>query len=314
MVGPAKEIIDRLGVDCKEGGSFYVCQDKPVQFIGCCTLDPCKTDDGNCPTENLRNTTFNKLYYSQFKAQSCLSNAPQDIFYTCANNDPPFMGCCAQNPCQSNGCAAANLSSAVLSKNKENASVFLPAEAGTNSRALSPGATAGIAIGAVVCSLVMIVLGLMWFRGRAKAKSNNPSGQPPSWMSPSTATTPFLGNYTNLNTSINGTPPPYSSPPMQLQGQQQQGGFWQSPPAGSYQFQGPYDNRRLLGMQSSGYVPGLISSNEDGWRGQQPQQTVVQELPPQHGLVELPEEQKAGQGQIHPIQDGDSSNKLGNSG
>ncbi|VUC29621.1 unnamed protein product [Clonostachys rosea] len=302
MVGPAKEIIDRLSVDCKEGGSFYVCQDKPVQFIGCCTLDPCKTDDGNCPTENLRNTTFDKLHYSQFKAQGCLSDDPQDIFYTCANTSPPFMGCCAQNACQSDGCAAANLSSAVLSKNKENASVFLPTE--TNSRALSPGATAGIAIGAVVGSLVIIVLGLMWFRRRAKAKNNNPSGQPPSWMSPGTTTTPFLGNHMSFNTPYNRTPPPYSSPPMQGQGQQ--GGYWQSPPVGSYQFQGPYDNRRLLGTQPSGYLPGLMpSENEDGWRGQ-PQQTMVPELPPQHGLVELPEEQKVGKGPIHPIRGSDN--------
>ncbi|KAF7554543.1 hypothetical protein G7Z17_g2836 [Cylindrodendrum hubeiense] len=50
--------IQNLGLGCPNGGDFWICANKPARFIGCCTSNPCETDYGVCPDEDLTPATF----------------------------------------------------------------------------------------------------------------------------------------------------------------------------------------------------------------------------------------------------------------
>lgn len=159
----ANDDLEALQASCPKEGSFYVCEDKPVRFVGCCTVDPCKTETGVCPDASLRATSFSTYSYNQLLPQECVSKAPEVQWFTCAAIDVPFMGCCASNPC-SDGCPRADLSAARLSDDDTEAALFLPEDHDSNDDdggELSTGAIAGIAVGAVAVGL--IVAGLTWW-------------------------------------------------------------------------------------------------------------------------------------------------------
>lgn len=151
-----------LGLSCPSGGTFHVCQDSDVEFLGCCTTDPCSAG-GVCPEGDLRNASFSFDQYHDIPPQACSnSNA---LWYTCQGINPPFMGCCSVNPCSKGMCPEADLYPAKLSSNSASRSVFLTAATSTSTAApasqsgisLSPGAIAGISIGAVALVLAVIV-------------------------------------------------------------------------------------------------------------------------------------------------------------
>lgn len=182
----SREAIDRLGAKCIEGGSFYVCDDKPIRFIGCCTVDPCKTATGVCPDDSLRNSTFDEFSYNMFKPQACVSEEPEVRWFTCASIDVPFMGCCASHPCEENGCHSSNMSAARLSDNPEEAAIFLGDEEPENGDddnsgggddgdgGLSTGATVGIAVGAAV-AIILIAALAWWFLRRRRQRQQEAS-------------------------------------------------------------------------------------------------------------------------------------------
>ncbi|KND87206.1 hypothetical protein TOPH_08136 [Tolypocladium ophioglossoides CBS 100239] len=122
MEGPEQ----RLGVACPNRGNFYVCEDKPARFVGCCTINPCDTKNGDCPREKLQTATFNKTAYDKILPQGCMGSDNNTLWYACAYSMPPFMGCCAENPCRAAGCSPDALRPALLSNNKEAAAAFLP--------------------------------------------------------------------------------------------------------------------------------------------------------------------------------------------
>lgn len=107
---------------CPSGGNFYVCT-TGVLFVGCCTLNPCN-DDG-CNSSNLRPASFDPKKYGTFADQACWGNSSVG-WYTCTGTNPPFMGCCATNPCRGGaGCPFQNLVAGKLSSNSASAADFL---------------------------------------------------------------------------------------------------------------------------------------------------------------------------------------------
>ncbi|KAF4341157.1 hypothetical protein FBEOM_5027 [Fusarium beomiforme] len=197
------EARERFGLSCPAGGRFYVCEDDDTQFIGCCVNDPCGRNNGTCPDGDLRVTTFDSDAYIKIPQQDCDNSQGVDNWYTCAYTDPPFLGCCSQNACNS-GCPRSRLVPAKLSKIERNRLDFLDpsndessatssasstvsqttsetasetasstSTAGANeSEGLGAGAIVGIAVGASVGGLIAIILvaWLLWWRPRQKKK------------------------------------------------------------------------------------------------------------------------------------------------
>ena len=175
----SQEVVDKLGASCEGSGSFYVCHDKPSKFLGCCTVDPCKTDDGLCPDDKLGYTTYDKYSHNFLTAQDCQSDKPEVQWFTCAANDVPFMGCCSVNACEQGECPDGKVFAAKLSDVEEDADIFLPEEArstaagNSDDGGLSSGAIGGIAAGAVVGGLLIIGALVFWFLRRRKAKKHD---------------------------------------------------------------------------------------------------------------------------------------------
>ncbi|KAI1333541.1 hypothetical protein F5Y15DRAFT_342623 [Xylariaceae sp. FL0016] len=119
--------ITTLGLTCPSGGTFYICQDSPVQFLGCCDVDPCGDLEGACPSASLYAAGFNASMYSEIPAEACSSQDPSEdaAWYTCASGDT-FLGCCTSNPCANGSeCPSDDLVAAQLDSDTKNASPFL---------------------------------------------------------------------------------------------------------------------------------------------------------------------------------------------
>ncbi|TLD30724.1 hypothetical protein PspLS_03074 [Pyricularia sp. CBS 133598] len=171
----------KLGPSCPVDGSFYVCEDAPIKFIGCCMTNPCD-NGGVCESKDLRPTTFNRGSYDKVPPQSCSASNGSKSWFTCQNNNPPFLGCCSENPCRPTGCPQNSLIPARLSDNATEASVFiedkptpapLPPPASTVSpspppassdKGLHPGIIAGIVVGALIL-IALIILLVCWKMG-----------------------------------------------------------------------------------------------------------------------------------------------------
>ncbi|RDA89372.1 hypothetical protein CP532_6129 [Ophiocordyceps camponoti-leonardi (nom. inval.)] len=122
----------RLGLSCPETSKFYICNDKPTRFIGCCKSNACESHDGSCPLGDIESASFDSSRYGDILAQDCdpsssssTSTTPM-LWWTCAMTTPPFLGCCGVNACStSSGCPADQLGRAVLSSNQRRAAPFL---------------------------------------------------------------------------------------------------------------------------------------------------------------------------------------------
>ncbi|KAH7063545.1 hypothetical protein B0J12DRAFT_172340 [Macrophomina phaseolina] len=173
---------------CPNGGTWYSCG-AGVQFVGCCTADPC--NENGCSAGNLRAASFNASYYGSFPDLECDSGQ----FYTCTTTDPPFVGCCRENACRaagSKGCPQVSLTGAHLPDNAAKASPWGPtggtpsstasASATTSAAADSDSSTstAAIAGGAVGATVVLffVVGALIWQRRRRVAKRKTASSSP----------------------------------------------------------------------------------------------------------------------------------------
>ncbi|KAH7002196.1 hypothetical protein EDB80DRAFT_720116 [Ilyonectria destructans] len=119
------EPVPNLGLGCPKGGDFWICANKPGRFIGCCTSNPCETDDGVCPDDDLEPATFGKDAYAEIPGQACVSDNYLVQWYICAGTTPPFIGCCTVDPCEKGSCPDASLKAARLSDLEENADKFM---------------------------------------------------------------------------------------------------------------------------------------------------------------------------------------------
>ncbi|KAJ3454571.1 hypothetical protein MRS44_013171 [Fusarium solani] len=105
---------------------------------GCCTSDPCGPGNGTCPDGSLRASSFNADAYEDLPTQDCDDARGTDIWYSCKFNNPPFMGCCAENACANGGCSRSRLVPAKLSENENHRLGFLePDSSGSTSTAAS---------------------------------------------------------------------------------------------------------------------------------------------------------------------------------
>ncbi|KAK7418962.1 hypothetical protein QQX98_003665 [Neonectria punicea] len=132
---PNADPIDALGLDCPEGGDFWICATKPTRFIGCCRTNPCETDYGLCPDEDLEPATFDPHAYTLIPEQGCVSDNLQVEWYTCVRTKPPFLGCCAVDACEKGGCPAQSLRAARLSDVLPDADRFLDGDTASTTEA-----------------------------------------------------------------------------------------------------------------------------------------------------------------------------------
>lgn len=94
-------------VSCSVGGDWWRCEDVNYPtFIGCCTSNPCS--GRLCPAEDLYPMGFGSVTTPtpDYPNHSCPYGG---LWYTCADNSIPFQGCCESNPCNGQGCPAADL-------------------------------------------------------------------------------------------------------------------------------------------------------------------------------------------------------------
>lgn len=211
------EAYQKFGLSCPSGGSFYICQNNATEFVGCCTTNPCTAaNGGKCPQNNLRASSFSADTYTDLPRQDCDDERSIQIWYTCKFNKPPFMGCCASNPCANGLCPPSDLRPAKLSGDSELRALFLspsapsPTASGAASAAtsaapvtattsgLSRTAVAGICAG--IASVVLIIVGFVMYKYGWNARrkrdteekagivlNNSPTGPPPGQPSPGLA-------------------------------------------------------------------------------------------------------------------------------
>lgn len=209
------EPVPNLGLGCPKGGDFWICANKPARFIGCCTSNPCETDYGVCPDDDLEPVTFDKDAYAEIPGQACVSDNYLVQWYICAGTTPPFIGCCTVDPCKKGSCPDASLKAARLSDLEENADKFMecvtvssapttslaamtlstlltstltststtstgtasstPRPDGNRGHRLNKGETAAISISMVIVVVVLLVLVVWQYRARLSTWKNNRS-------------------------------------------------------------------------------------------------------------------------------------------
>ncbi|KAF4990703.1 hypothetical protein FDECE_14266 [Fusarium decemcellulare] len=182
---------EEFGINCHDGGTFYVCENNATEFIGCCASDPCGNSNGTCADEDLRRATFVKSIGQYVPAQDCHDSQGSDNWYTCASGNS-FMGCCSQDPCGRDDCPAGRLVPAKLSSDDvlrhkflfpdmsslpnaaSSATVSSSSKPDHNSAGLDTGTIAGIVVCAWVgCSLMAIIaMWLLWGKPRQKKQTN----------------------------------------------------------------------------------------------------------------------------------------------
>jgi hypothetical protein len=111
------DMMENVTLSCPSGGDFYVCDTSWTQFTGCCTVNPCKFGYGDCPKHHMRPISFNAHEHKSisYGLLSCLSSDKEMEFYSCANLQTPFLGCCRDVPCvEEYGCLDEQFGAAVL--------------------------------------------------------------------------------------------------------------------------------------------------------------------------------------------------------
>ncbi|KAJ6444947.1 GPR1 [Purpureocillium lavendulum] len=77
-------VITSFGVKCANAALFYVCENKPSRFIGCCNVDPCATVDGGCPADQLDATIFTPANHAQIPPRECFDENNRSV--ACGGN------------------------------------------------------------------------------------------------------------------------------------------------------------------------------------------------------------------------------------
>ncbi|KAI1503335.1 hypothetical protein F5X99DRAFT_375770 [Biscogniauxia marginata] len=229
--------LEYLGLSCPRGGTFHICQNSAIQFIGCCDIDPC--GDGGCPSSRLHPASFNSNRYSDIPSQDCVDTSSGALWYTCTSG--PFLGCCKSNPCEQNGvCRSADLVGGKLGDDPNRASVFLTTSAPTTTATsasssatnvggdvssmagsgdetsphnrTSNGMIGGI-VGGVIGGLVVLVLAICLLCRRMKRRKNGtifPVGEGQMTM-PNPPSSPYQDLYKGNHTFRPPDTSPYSN-------------------------------------------------------------------------------------------------------
>jgi hypothetical protein len=174
----------KLGLTCPSSGKYYICKDSEFQFVGCCSTDPC-ANKGRCPDDKHFPSSFSPQVYSEIPPQQCDPAKPKGLWYSCTGTSPPFLGCCASNPCQQGRCPTKDLVQGKLSNITANAAVFLdgdtpstptptPSQPPAQAGGLSQPAIIGISVGGAL--VLVFILGALLQFCRLKRRSNRPAG------------------------------------------------------------------------------------------------------------------------------------------
>ncbi|OTA94691.1 hypothetical protein M434DRAFT_10478 [Hypoxylon sp. CO27-5] len=132
--------IRHLGLECSESGSFYICHDAEVRFIGCCDEDPCAQQLGNCSESNLSPASFDGSKYNDIPTQECVAPFTSEDWHACP--DGSFIGCCMSDPCI-DGCSYDDLIEARMSDDDTAAAIFsIPGESSVSTRSTSTSSSA----------------------------------------------------------------------------------------------------------------------------------------------------------------------------
>ncbi|KAF5002090.1 hypothetical protein FGRMN_573 [Fusarium graminum] len=126
-----------LGLSCPYEGLFYICITDPIRFIGCCSINPCGARKGLCPDQHLKPASFDKVHQGEIPPQACVNDNVDVAWFTCPGTFPPFVGCCAVDPCSRGSCPSRELRAAKLGdKTKEflgGGSAYIPGPPSTSS-------------------------------------------------------------------------------------------------------------------------------------------------------------------------------------
>ncbi|OJJ02496.1 hypothetical protein ASPVEDRAFT_83991 [Aspergillus versicolor CBS 583.65] len=159
---------------CPAGGTWYVCPSAPY-FVGCCSSDPCSNTNSNntSPCPDVYPATFDTAIFDRFVPNNCI-DVSSDNWFTCNFTDPPFVGCCASNPCATtDGCPKDDVRAAAWSSSRtDQFTLFQDVDRDRKDEedgGLGGGAIAGIVVGCVAA--VVIGLALIWWFLRRKKKS-----------------------------------------------------------------------------------------------------------------------------------------------
>lgn len=165
---------------CPSGGTWYVCPDEPY-FLGCCSSDPCTSSNTTSPCPDVYAAAFKPSVFNSISPNTCI-NAPSNKWYTCNHTSPPFLGCCASNPCdQTHGCPKDDILASSWSQSRNDQfALFKDGDDGGESgesgdsegTSLSGGAIAGIVVGCVAG--VAILIFAVWFLLRRRKKRQAP--------------------------------------------------------------------------------------------------------------------------------------------
>lgn len=239
----SEDPIKRFGLNCPSGGTFYICSEAAQKFIGCCDINPCTSPlSGRCPTRNLHAASFNASRGAELLPQGCGGATSNNQWYTCQNSRPPFLGCCANDPCNE-GCAEGNLLGAALSENEAYARQFLlPSttsstssssmttstrlSTGTSSSAsvsvsASPTATddaekasspkaqpTGLIVGVTIAGVVVLLLaigGYLWYRRREEDRRMQGREEPNGVVPPTSAGVASNGFFQGMDRKVSFT-------------------------------------------------------------------------------------------------------------
>ncbi|KAJ4174226.1 hypothetical protein NW754_004641 [Fusarium falciforme] len=132
------KVIDFFGLNCPNGGKYYICAGSWVEFMGCCTSDPCADGSGICPTKNHRPAGYDAARLAAATANISGESTTEKLYkfpvtcygeqgwlnrYACSNKGVSFFGCCKTDPCFTKfekppQCANKDLQIAVLRDNE----------------------------------------------------------------------------------------------------------------------------------------------------------------------------------------------------
>ncbi|KAM0415778.1 hypothetical protein ACHAPT_013239 [Fusarium lateritium] len=244
------EVIDFFGLNCPNGGKYYICAGSWVEFMGCCTSDPCADGTGICPTKDHR-----PAGYDQARLDAATANVPgesktEKLYkfpvtcygeegwlnrYACSNKGVSFFGCCKTDPCFTKfekppECAREDLQLAVLRDNEYRYLVNaydktydvsltdpnnLPTENGNVQVEETQDGLVGYAAVAGASfgalAVVVILLGLVWRYWMSKPKAKGSQSFP---MSPISQPQKTGKSYTPVMSEVslqNGTAPQHGS-------------------------------------------------------------------------------------------------------
>ncbi|KAG7112180.1 hypothetical protein HYQ44_010375 [Verticillium longisporum] len=281
-----------LGLSCPEGGHFYICEGDATEFIGCCNSNPCGDNDGNCPTSDLRVSSFSSDRYANIPAQSCDDARGARIWWTTTSSPPscrpdddrlPFLPSPATTTTASTPPASSSTSSP-----------------SGGSSGLSSGAIAGIAIGAAAGIAILAVIIWACFRRARKSREEGHTEQHTFSPEMGSQSPPFdKTRQSHLSYATTAIPPSYGSTPGSQEGQFQDAHHMHSPTSMSRTYS-PYTQHKDVEHTHSRHISVVsgVSALSGGIESNLHTVSEIDGIERQAPVVELPADEAPPNAQV----------------